>query len=140
MLHTNCDSDTNMDLAVDSAGTTAVVHTCKYNTVELWTQTSIFPAGYGAACDALGKALCDPACACPRADDGKCCILGSGGTSRCTGPASFCPSSWRERYCGNPTSNPADVFACVNAAPSMVCNPDGGVGGIEPTACAPLRQ
>jgi hypothetical protein len=138
-IHSNCDSGATMDMTVDGAGTTAIVHTCKYSSLELWTQTSIFPAGFSAACDAIGKALCDPACACPRQDDGKCCIYGVG-SSRCTGPANYCPTSWKERYCGNATVDPAALFACLAAAPGTMCSPDGGVGAIEPAACAPLRE
>lgn len=139
LLYADCRSDAKMDMAVDGA-TAGVLHTCKHDKLQLWTQTGIFPPGYSAACLSLGKGLCDPACDCPRADDGKCCIYGSDGTGRCTGPASFCPSSWNERYCGNVTVDPSDVFACQAALPTVTCTPDAGVGAVEPTACAPLRQ
>jgi hypothetical protein len=140
-LFRNCMSGSVMDMAVDGAGTAAIVHSCKAGGLEVWMQSGIFPAGYSAACASLGKGLCDPACACPRADDGKCCIYGNGGTSSlCTGPASFCPTSWGERYCGNVTLDPMHVFACQAALPSVMCSADGGVGAVEPVACAPLRQ
>ena len=140
LLFASCYSAAKMDMAVDGAGTAGVLHTCKDEKLQLWTQTGIFPTGYGAACSSLGKGLCDPACACPRADDGKCCIWGSDGNGRCTGSASFCPASWTERYCGNVTVDPSHVFACQAALPTVMCTPDAGVGAIEPAACAPLRQ
>jgi hypothetical protein len=136
-LAAECDSTGTMDLAVDSAGTTAVVHTCRSG-VELWTQTGIYPAGFRAACAALGTELCSKACACPRSGD-ECC-MSAGSFNTCAGPASYCPAAWGPSFCGNATVDPALVFACHKAIPTMTCAPDGGVGALEPPDCTTLRE
>ena len=128
-------STPRMDMAFDPAGTLVIAHTCTYPGVTLLTQSGIFPPGFGAACDSIVTTLCNDACACPQRAGGYCCVSGD-----CLSPPSYCPAGEKDVFCGSATVDPNAVLACRDALPQTVCNPDGGVGAVLPSACEAIRQ
>jgi hypothetical protein len=135
-LFARCNSGkAHMDMDFDPAGALIIAHTCAANGIGVLTQTGIYPPGFASACDTIVSTLCKNACACPLRADGDCCVAGA-----CMSPPSYCPTAVSKDFCGSATVDPQAVFGCRDTLPQTTCNPDGGVGAIEPRACDALRN
>lgn len=109
-------------------GTTLdVLHDCSGSLVDL-VRDGTYPADYQATCTHAAAALCSAACACTSS----CCIDDSSG-QQCHDPVSNCDSKIMFALCGDPSRDPAGVYACdAAAAMAPACGSDAIAA---PAAC-----
>lgn len=130
---TACDGG-GLSLAHDAAGEPVLAFGCG---VSLYLMRPIgwYPDDWKSRCAQAAADFCKPACTCGAGNE-ECCWSFKG-DSTCTSTFG-CPSNAIGALCGDPTTKPETLQACLDELPTLTCSVDGPLDMAG--TCGPLYR